>query len=126
MPHAINPPRGWLGTCNHMTVGQDFPYHYTTHASPSYRYRRLIELMDAPGKKTADDHWKYQLDGVNLMARQISPIMAQALLAHGDTKQMGQMLSEWDYTDHPDKTAPAVFQSVYREFALLVYADELG
>jgi penicillin amidase len=126
MPHAVNPPRGWLGTCNHMTVGQDFPYHYTTHASPSYRYRRLIELMDTPAKKSVDDHWKYQQDGVNLMAKKISPIMARALLAHEDTKQMGHILSEWDFMDHPDKAAPTVFQSVYREFALLVYTDELG
>jgi penicillin amidase len=126
MPHAVNPARGWVGTCNHMTVGPDFPYHYTTHASPSYRYRRLIQLLDAPGKKSADDHWQYQRDGVNLMAKTISPIMAQALLAHKDTKQMGEILTGWDFVDHPDKAAPAVFQSVYREFAILVYSDELG
>ena len=45
MPHAANPARGWLGTCNHLTVGRDYPYLYTTYASPTYRYRRLIELM---------------------------------------------------------------------------------
>ena len=126
MPHAVNPARGWVGTCNHMTVGQDFPYHYTTHASPSYRYRRLIQLLDTPGKKSADDHWKYQRDGVNLMAQSISAIMAQALLAHEDTKQMGEILSGWDFVDHPDNAAPTIFQSVYREFAILVYSDELG
>jgi penicillin amidase len=126
MPHAVNPARGWVGTCNHMTVGPDFPYHYSTFASPSYRYRRLIQLLNAPGKKSADDHWKYQRDGVNLMAKRISPIMAQALLAHKDTKQMGEILTGWDFVDHPDKAAPSVFQSVYREFAMLVYSDELG
>jgi penicillin amidase len=126
MPHAVNPARGWVGTCNHMTVDRNFPYHYTTHASPSYRYRRLIELMETPGKKSADDHWQFQRDAVNLMAKKISPIMAQALLAHDDTKQMGRILSEWDFRDHPDEAAPTVFQSVYREFALLVYSDELG
>jgi penicillin amidase len=109
-----------------MTVGRDFPYHYTTHASPSYRYRRLLELMNTPGKKSVEDHWKYQRDAVNLMARNISPIMAQALLAHEDTQQMGQILAEWDFVDHPDKAAPTVFQSVYREFGLRVYRDELG
>jgi penicillin amidase len=126
MPHAVNPARGWVGTCNHMTVGPDFPYYYTTHASPSYRYRRLIELMDIPGKKSANDHWKYQQDGVNLMAKKISPIMAQALLAHEETKQMGRILSGWDFSDRPNNAAPTVFQSVYREFALRVYSDELG
>ena len=126
MPHAVNPSRGWVGTCNQLTVKRDFPYPYTTHASPSYRYRRLSELMDARGKKTAGDHWKLQRDTANLMARQIAPVMARALLAHADTKAMGQILAEWDFSDHPDKTAPTVFHSVYREFALLVYADDLG
>ena len=126
MPHTVNPGRGWVGTCNHLTVKRDYPHHYTTQASPSYRYRRLSELMDASGEKTVEDHWEFQRDTVNLMARQIAPIMEKALTAHKDTKAMGQILSEWDFKDHPDKTAPAVFQSVYREFALLVYADELG
>jgi len=129
MPHAVNPSRGWVGTCNHLTVGSDYPYHYTTHASPSYRYRRLIELMETPGKKSVDDHWKFQRDAVNLMAKKVAPVLAQALLAYEDTKKMGRILSEWsewNYIDHPDKAAPTVFQAVYREFALLVYTDELG
>jgi len=126
MPHAVNPARGWLGTCNHLTVDRDYPYHYTTHASPSYRYRRLIELMDVPGKKSVDEHWSFQRDMLNLMAKKIVPVMSRALQAHEDTRQMGQILSEWDLTDSPDKAAPTIFQEVYREFALRVYSDELG
>jgi penicillin amidase len=126
MPHAVNPERGWLGTCNHLTVSRDYPYHYTTHVSPSYRYRRLIELMDAPGKKSVDDHWEFQRDTVNLMAKIIAPVMSQALLAQEDTKKMGQILADWNFVDAPDKAAPTIFQAVYREFALLSYADELG
>jgi penicillin amidase len=126
MPHAVNPARGWLGTCNQLTIGRDYPYHYTTHASPTYRYRRLIELLDTPGKKSVDDHWAFQRDTLNLMAKTIAPIMGRVLLAHGDTGKMGQMLAAWDFIDAPDKAAPAIFQAVYREFALLVYTDELG
>ncbi len=126
MPHAVNPARGWLGTCNHLTVDRDYPYHYTTHASPTYRYRRLIELMDAPGKKSVDDHWAFQRDALNLMAQKIAPIISRVLLAHEDTKKLGKVLADWDFVDSPDKAAPAIFQTVYREFALLVYADELG
>ena len=126
MPHAVNPERGWLGTCNHLTVGRDYPYHYTTHASPSYRYRRLMELMDAPGKKSVDDHWEFQRDAVNLMAKTIAPVMSRVLLSHEDTKRMGQILADWDFVDSSDKVAPTIFQSVYREFALLVYSDVLG
>jgi penicillin amidase len=126
MPHAVNPKRGWLGTCNHLTVGREYPYHFTSHASPSYRYRRLIQLMDAPGKKSVDDHWAFQRDALNLQAKTIAPILTRVLLAHEDTRKMGQILAEWDFIDSPDKSAPTVFQAAYREFALLVYSDELG
>ena len=46
--------------------------------------------------------------------------------AHEDTRQMGELLSRWDYHDDPDKSAPTIFQAVYRKFALLVFEDELG
>ena len=126
MPQIYNPKRGWVGTCNHDTVGKNYPYYYSSHLSPSYRYRRLIQLMEKPGKKSVDDHWQFQRDAVNLMAKEIAPIMAQALRKHEATKELGDILSQWDYVDHPDQPAPIIFQAVYRELALLVFQDELG
>jgi penicillin amidase len=125
-PQLHNPPKGWVGTCNHNTVGKDYPYYYSSHLSPSYRYRRLIQLMEAPGKKSADSHWQFQRDSMNLMAREIAPVMAKALLARQDTKELGEILSKWDYLDRTDLAAPTIFQAVYREFAFLVFQDELG
>jgi len=126
MPQLYNPPKGWVGTCNHNTVGKDYPYYYSSHLSPSYRYRRLIQLMESQGKKSADDHWQFQRDAVNLMAKEITPIMIKALTAHADTREMAEILSKWEFQDHPDQAAPTIFQAVYREFALLVFKDELG
>jgi penicillin amidase len=126
MPHSYDAARNWLGTCNHYTVPCDYPYYYTSHASASYRYRRLTELLDAPGKKTADDHWRFQRDDVNLMAKQIAPVMAKALIAHRDTEAMGRILERWNYHDDPGQAGPAVFQAVYRQFFFAVYQDKLG
>jgi penicillin amidase len=126
MPHAVNPENGWIGTCNHYTVKHDYPYYYTSHSSPSYRYRRLTQLMQQPGKKAADDHWRFQQDDLNLMARDIAPLMAAALLPHPETMKMGQILSEWNYHDDPDQTGPTIFQNVYRHFARGTFLDDLG
>lgn len=125
-PHSLNPQRGWLGTCNHNTIPRDYPYYYSSHLSPSYRYERLTQILDTPGKKSAADHWQYQRDTVNLMAKRIAPLMAKTLLTREETKAMGEILSRWDYRDDPDKAGPTVFQAVYRQFALLVFQDELG
>ena len=45
MPNSINPPSGWAGTCNHTTVTNDYPYYFSSHFSPSWRQRRLMELL---------------------------------------------------------------------------------
>ncbi len=121
-----NPARGWLGTCNHKTIPHDYPFYYTSHFAPSYRYERLKELMARPGPKPVDFHWQAQRDVKNLMAEKIAPIMAKALVAHGDTREMGQILSSWDFMDKPDLAAPTIFQTTYINFARLVFEDELG
>ena len=126
MPHAVNPERGWVGTCNHLTVTADYPYYYSSHVSASYRYERLKEILEGKGKHTAEDHRQYQQDTLNLMAKRIAPIMAEALSAHEDTREMGRILKAWDFRDDTDKAAPAVFQTVYRQFARQVFKDELG
>lgn len=126
MPQAYNPQKGWVGTCNHKTVGMNYPYYYSSCLSPSYRYQRLKQLLDTPGEKSVDEHWQFQRDTMNLMAKQIAPLIARVLINHDDTKQMGQILSQWNYRDDIDKAAPTIFQSIYRKFALLVFQDELG
>jgi len=126
MPQLYNPQRGWVGTCNHNTIPNDYPYYYSSQLASSYRYRRLKQLLDPQGFKTVDDHWQFQRDTFNLMAKSIAPMMARALTAHEDTKKLGKTLSGWNYHDDPDSYAPTIFQAVYRKFALLVFEDELG
>ncbi len=126
MPQLYNPQRGWVGTCNHNTIPDDYPYYYSSHLASSYRYSRLKQLLDSYGIKTVDDHWQFQRDTFNLMAQSMAPLMARALVAHQDTRRLGEILSRWDYHDDPDKSAPTIFQAVYRQFALRVFEDELG
>ena len=126
MPQLYNPQKGWVGNCNHKTVGIDYPYYYSSCLSPSYRYRRLKQLLGSPGNKSVDEHWQFQMDTLNLMAKKIAPVIARTLITHDDTKQMAQILSQWDYMDDIDRAAPTIFQAIYRKFALLVFQDELG
>lgn len=82
--------------------------------------------MEEPGPKSVDTHWQYQRDTRNLMAEKIAPIMADALMADDDTRKMGQILADWDFFDHADQVAPALFQATYIRFARLVFEDDLG
>ncbi|MFH1134650.1 MAG: penicillin acylase family protein [Pseudomonadota bacterium] len=126
MPREFNPDRGWIGSCNHLPVPPDYPYYYSTHLSPSFRQGRLMELLNASGRTSAEEQWAFQRDVVNPMAGKIVPIMVNALKQHDDSRPMADVLSGWDCRDQPDAAGPAVFQAVYREFVKLTYQDELG
>lgn len=126
MPHAKNPGRGWLGTCNHKTVGADYPYYYSSYFAPSYRYVRLKEILDRGGVKSPEDHWQYSRDTTNVMARAIAPGITRALLAGEDTRAMGEILKSWNFRDDADSAAPTIFQAVYRSFVESLFESNLG
>ena len=126
MPGDMNPPKGWLGTCNHKTVRRDYPYYYSSYASPSHRYRRLMQLMAENEKTTCGDHFLFQADTLNLMARRIVPLMLPALARDPALAGMSEILSAWDFHDDADQPGPTVFHAVYGAFARLVFGDELG
>ena len=126
MPGQINPGKKWIGTCNNKTVDSGFPYYYSSFFAPSFRYVRLKELMGGKAGQTPLDMWHYQRDTGNVMARRIAPIMARILLADPDTKDLGQILADWNFKDDPEKAGPLIFQTIYRHFALAVFEEDLG
>ena len=126
MPRSLNPQKGWVGTCNHKTVTADYPYYFSSRFAASYRYRRLKQLMQSALRLDAEDHYRFQRDTLNLMAERLAPVMADVLLAHDDTREMGALLARWNHRDDPDLVGPAVFHAVYNRLALRVFEDDLG
>lgn len=126
MPQSANPAKGWLGTCNHLTVAQNYPYYYSSTLAPGYRYRRLKQLMSSPGQKSVDDHWHYQRDTRNLMAEKLVPFMVTALGSDSRTRELAAILRQWDLHDDNDAVGAAVFHAIYERFAWLTFGDDLG
>ncbi len=126
MPHKINPPRGWIGTCNHKTIPEDYPRYISSYFSHSYRYRRLKELMSSKEKISVEDNWQFMRDIKNMMAMKTAPVIAEILLSNDETKKLGEILRDWNFFDRKDGAAPLVYQALYHRFAELTVADELG
>jgi penicillin amidase len=126
MPRAVNPAKGWVGTCNHKTVDADYPYYYSSYFSPGYRYRRLAALLQTPAPLSVEDHYRFQRDTLNLMAVRLAPVFAEALSTHEDTRELGTILSQWDFRDDPGEVGPTVFHALYDRLAQLVFEDDLG
>jgi penicillin amidase len=126
MPQAANPPAGWVGTSNHKTTTRDCPYYYSNYFATSYRQERLIQLMAGATATAAQDHWQFQRDPVNLKAWRIAPIMARALIAQDETRDVGRILDKWDGIDSSDQAGPLLFHSLFNELARQTFTDELG
>jgi penicillin amidase len=126
MPQALDPDKGWLGTCNHNTVTAAYPYYLSSYFAPSYRYQRLKALLDPLRPLTAEDHWRFQRDTRNLLAAKLAPLLAAHLLQDPETRDLGATLRAWDHCDRPEITAPAIFQEVCGELARRTFTDELG
>ena len=126
MPGGFDPPRGWLATANHDTRPDDYPYYYSSHFAPSYRYRRAAEALEAAGKMTVEDHWTLIRDDRNLQSDRLLPLVLRVLQQRGVDAEISSILARWDGVDVANSPAPLVYQTIYRHLALATFADELG
>ncbi len=126
MPGMFNPARAWVGSANHDTRPQDFPWYYTNYVSPNYRYRRIGEVLGAAQKMTVQDHWSLMHDNRNLQSDVLRPRIVSALASDPAQRDLAQLLDQWDGVDRAEQAAPLVYQALYREIVIGTFVDELG
>lgn len=126
MPSSYKHPEGWVGTANHKTVPDTFPYHYSSYFAPDYRIRRMKALFDGKQQVDTEQHWQAMRDDLNLLARDVVPIIVEALRNHPDTEAISNILASWSFHDSADASAPLIFQEIWRRMLVQTLADELG
>ncbi len=125
MPHSINPKKGWVGTANHDTRPDDYPYYYSSHFSPNYRYTRIQEILNKSDTFDANDLWELILDCKNKQAELLTPLFVAALHKKEHTRDLAMILDEWNYTDTIDERGAAVYNVLYTILCGLILNDEL-
>jgi penicillin G amidase len=121
MPHAIDPPRGWLALANNRLAGEDYPYPlYGTWIS-GYRAARIRELIEArlaasvgtasQSGFTCDDFRDMHQDTVSLRAFACVPPLLAALSEMTDASVQAAVkhLQSWDGRVQVDFVAPTLF-----------------
>ena len=123
LPHALNPPDGWIVTANHRIVGDEYPFFISRHWELPYRAQRILELLANDGAATAQSVGRRQLDVVDPFLRGVKGLAAQAALAAG-REDLADRLRHWDGTMAPERPEPTLVWSWYRELERLTYEDE--
>ncbi len=62
MPHVLNPQQGYVVTCNHRLVPDDYPYFLGEVWMNGYRARRIVEVLESKGQLSIDDMRALQMD----------------------------------------------------------------
>ena len=125
LPHMINPERGWIGTSNHDTRPDDYPYYYSNHFSPVYRYQRMTELLSENAVIDTEKAWNLLFDVKNIQAEKMVPMFVTALEKDEATQELASILSEWDYNEDIRSVGASVFNVLYNELLYLIMNDEL-
>ena len=125
LPHMLNPKRGWVGTANHDTRPDDYPYYYSNHFSPNYRYQRLKEFFSSNKKFAATDLWNLIFDVKNMQAIKLNPVFVKTLEKNEQTKDIAEILRVWNHQDDINEVGAAIYNVLYNELLYLVLNDEL-
>ncbi|MEM1257369.1 MAG: penicillin acylase family protein [Bacteroidota bacterium] len=125
LPHMVNPERGWVGTANHDTRPDNYPYYYSGHFSPYYRYQRLKEVFDTTSTFEADDLWELIFDVRNMQAEKLVPIFVSFLETTKETQDIATILDEWNREDEIEEVGASVYHVLYNELLFLLLNDEL-
>jgi len=96
MPHALNPERGYLVSCNHKIVADNTPYFFGNVWMNGYRARRLEELIESRDKVSMEDHKAFQMDVMCLPGLAFVERLDGKTDPDGDVQLAVGLLRVWD------------------------------
>jgi penicillin G amidase len=135
MPHAVDPPRGWLASANNRLAGDDYPHplHGTwTSGHRAVRIRQMIEAKLArfaekgdgqtPLGFTFDDFREMHHDTLSLRAVACLAQLVAALSGEMDPRFRAAVahLQGWDGRVEADLVAPLLFNAFFTRWSKAV------
>ena len=126
MPGSLSPARDWVGTANHDNRPDSYAFDYSSFFSPSYRYRRIAEMLGRGKGMTTEDQLNLMTDPTNLQAQRLLPMLVQALKGDPTHADFASILAGWDGRDDQALAAPLIYHRLYEQLAYETYADEMG
>jgi len=130
LPHLFNPATGYVASANNRTAPDNYPHHIGSWYSLPSRYERISELLSQKSVLTVEDFKTMQLDHYSKLAEKYMavflPVLANSKKWNEVEKQALILLQEWDFFMDKEKSAPAIFETLYLHFIRCVFADELG
>lgn len=120
MPHAYNPQDGYLVTCNHKIVPDDYPHHLGNVWMNGYRARRLEEIIEGKTKLSMQDFKGMHMDFKNLAARDFINKIKNIESTDPNITFAINLLNEWDFNLTADSISGTIYE-VLRYFIVKIF-----
>lgn len=134
LPLALNPERGFIASANGRPTPVGYAHHLGWMWDPSYRSRRITDLLAGAEDLTFEDMQRFQFDHHDKAAEVFVPVLLGALkeepaevngAAALATEQAAKaMLAAWDFGCTPQAVAPTIFARWINVYRAMVWDDE--
>jgi penicillin amidase len=110
MPHALNPQQGYVVTCNHRLMPDDYAHFLGEVWMNGYRARRLSELLESKQPLLLEDMRALQLDFYCIPGREFANCLLDLQSEDGDVKLALDLLRRWDGYLVPETIGGTVYE----------------
>jgi penicillin amidase len=110
MPHALNPLQGYLVTCNHKIIPDDYP-HFLGHVwMNGYRARRIVSVIESKAKVSLADQRDLHMDFTCLPGLEFVDRLQGYTHPDPDVQLALEKLRLWDGKLTPDSIGGIVYE----------------
>jgi penicillin amidase len=111
LPHVVAPASGRLLNANDRVAPPDFPVFLGRDWFDDARARRIRQLLDRPGPLAPADFAAMQLDRLDLVARDLLPVLSGVATPPGLPGEALSLLKGWDGEAAIDLPQPLIFNA---------------
>lgn len=129
LPHAFNPPEGYIATANNRVVDDAYPHLLSTDWAPPYRAERIVEMIEAMSsngeKISVDDVAAMQADRISTQVRDLLPFLLTVPAKDARQQQALTLLQAFDGEMRMESAAAAIYQAWMIHLERAIFEDDL-
>jgi penicillin G amidase len=128
LPLSINPPEHFVASANGRPQPLGYPHYLGWMWDPSYRIRRINDMLSTADGLTVDSMQAIQLDAYDKAAERFLPVLLDVLSRSSTsdplTERAAEALKKWDYVADTDAVGPAIWLRWFDYYRRAVWDDE--
>jgi penicillin amidase len=126
LPSLYNPPEHFIATANNRQYGAAYSTPFEGVWAPPWRYSRIVEMLEATEKLSAEDHAAIQTDTHSAMAKRVSELLAKLQPTDPKAQEAVKLFEGWEGDLSAESSAATVYELTVQKALSETYSDDLG